>query len=165
MNKYILLTFALLIFTTYVSSKEVVGWVERVAIYGDGGKLIVKAKIDTGAKTTSLHSREYHQFKKDGESWVKFNIVNAKGEVIALEKPVIRFAEIKRHFGKKQIRPVIRLGLCLGTTYRIAEVNLVDRSGFNYQLLVGRQFLKNGILVDSSVTYAKEPSCVKATHQ
>ena len=159
MNKYILLILTLLVFTTYVSSKEVVGWVENVAIYGDDGKIIVKAKIDTGAKTTSVHSREYHQFKKEGENWVRFNIVNAKGDVMALEKPVIRFAEIKRHFGKKQIRPVIRLGLCLGTTYKIAEVNLVDRSGFNYQLLVGREFLKSGTLVDSSITYAKDPDC------
>ena len=160
MNKYILLILTLLVFTTYVSSKEVVGWVENVAIYGDDGKIIVKAKIDTGAKTTSVHSSEYHQYKKDGESWVKFNIVNAKGDVMMLEKPVLRLAEIKRHFGKKQIRPVIRLGLCLGTTYKIAEVNLVDRSGFNYQLLVGREFLKSGTLVDPSITYAKDPDCV-----
>ena len=161
MNKYIFLTLALLVFTTYVGSKEVVGWVEYVVIYDDDEKITVKAKIDTGAKTTSIHSREFHQFKKNGENWVKFKIINRQGDVMELEKPVVRLAKIKRHFDKKQIRPVIRLGLCVGNRYQITGVNLVDRSGLNYQLLVGREFLKNGTLVDSSITYTKDPDCGK----
>lgn len=159
MNKYILFIITLLIFTTYVSSKEVVGWVENVAIYGDDGKIIVKAKIDTGAKTTSLHSKDYALYNKNGKQWIKFKIINNLGNSLELEKPVVRMAEIKRHFGKKQVRPVIHLGLCLGSNYKITEVNLVDRSEFNYQLLVGRAFLKPNNIVDPSVTYTKEPDC------
>lgn len=150
---------------TGIGAKEVVGWVEHVAIYNDGEKILLNAKIDTGAKTTSIHSDSYHTIKKDGKNWVKFKIVNHMGDIMELEKPVIRFVEIKRHFGRKQVRPVVLLGLCLGNTYQITEVNIVDRSGFNYQLLVGREFLKNNTLVDSSETYTKEPSCVRVNVQ
>ena len=73
----------------------------------------------------------------------------------------IIFSEIKRHFGKKQLRPVVHIGLCLGSNYKITEVNLVDRSGFNYQLLVGREYLKSNSIVDPSVAYQKEPDCGK----
>ena len=70
----------------------------------------------------------FSAIKKDGKNWVKFKIVNHMGDIMELEKPVIRFVEIKRHFGRKQVRPVVLLGLCLGNTYQITEVNLVDRS-------------------------------------
>ena len=155
------LVFFLLVPAAGASPNEIVGWVEHVAIYGDHNEIIMKAKIDTGAQTTSIHSKNYELFSKNGKRWVKFRIFNKVGDSLELEKPVVRMAEIKRHFGKKQVRPVIHLGLCLGSNYKITEVNLVDRSGFNYQLLVGREYLKPNNIVDPSVTYTKKPDCRK----
>ena len=51
------------------------------------------------------------------------------------------------------------LGICLGTIYKEVEVNLVDRSHFNYQLLIGRNFLIDSFLVDPSLTFSTKPKC------
>ena len=141
-------------------SKHVVGWVERVAIYP--GDLVVRAKIDTGARTASLNCECVQHFKRDGEEWVRFTVVNTKGKSISLERRVVRTATIKRHFGGEQHRPVIRLGICLGGVYEETEVNLVDRSGFNYQMLIGRNFLKEDFVVDPARTFLSDPRCADA---
>lgn len=138
-------------------AKEVVGWVENVKVYPGG--IIVKAKIDSGAKTSSLDCECITPIKKDGQDWLSFSVENHKGEIVRLEKPVTRIARIKRHFGQEQERYVVKLGICLGSIYREEEVTLVDRSGFNYALLVGRNFLGEDFLIDPSVTFSKEPKC------
>lgn len=140
-----------------VMAKEVVGWIENVQFYPDG--LIIKAKIDTGAKTSSLNYNEINQIEIDGEKWVSFSITNANGETQHFKKKVVRTAIIKRHFGVKQERLVIKMGLCLGSVYKEAEVNLVDRSGLNYQLLIGRRFLKEAFLVEPNNKFLSKPEC------
>jgi len=139
------------------AAKEAVGWVERVIIYPGG--ITVKAKVDTGAKTSSLDCECITPIKKNGKDWVSFSVKNHKGDVVFLEKPVTRIARIKRHFGEEQERYVVKLGICLGSVYRVAEVTLIDRSGFNYALLVGRNFLGKDFVVDPSVTFSVKPQC------
>ena len=57
---------------------------------------------------------------------------------------------------------MVKLGICLGTIYREEEVTLVDRSGFNYQLLIGRNFTRDDFLVDPGKTFTTSPSCKQA---
>jgi hypothetical protein len=76
-----------------------------------------------------------------------------------VEKQVRRTALIKRHGGKNQRRAVIRLGICLGSTYMEEDVNLTDRTHFDYQMLVGRSFLAGNAIIDPSLTYTTEPNC------
>ena len=140
-----------------VWAKQVVGWVENVKVYPGG--VMVKAKLDTGAKTSSLDCECITPFKRDGKDWLSFSVKNHLGEIVRLEKPVVRIAHIKRHFGKEQVRYVVKLGLCLGSVYREADVTLVDRTGFNYSLLVGRNFLKHDFLIDPSATFLNQPDC------
>lgn len=139
------------------SAKEVVGWVEKVHLFP--GDLPVKAKIDTGAKTSSLNCLCKTSMERNGEKWVRFSVTNYDGEQVWFERKVIRSVTIKRHYGDTQIRDVVRLGICLGSTYKEVEVNLIDRSGLNYQLLIGRQYLKGRYLVDPSRTFVSSPSC------
>jgi len=157
----ILITFAL--FTAPAGAKEVVGWVENAKVYPGG--IQIKSKIDTGAKTSSLNCQCITPIKRDGEEWVSFSVKNYKGEITMIEKPVLRIAKIRRFFGKSQERYVVKLGICLGTIYREEEVTLVDRSGFNYQLLIGRNFTHNDFLVDPGKTFTTDPSCKKAPGQ
>jgi len=138
-------------------AKEVVGWVENAVIYPGG--VSIKAKVDTGAKTSSLDCGCITPFKRDGKDWLSFSVKNQQGDMVRLEKPVKRIAKIKRHFGKDQKRYVVMLGVCLGSVYREAEVTLVDRSGFNYALLIGRNFLQDDFLVDPSATFRNTPNC------
>jgi len=85
-------------------AKEVVGWVETVKIYPGG--ILVKAKLDTGAKTSSLDCECITPFKRDGKDWLSFSVKNHEGVIVRLEKPVTRVARIKRHFwqGAKTLR-------------------------------------------------------------
>ena len=54
---------------------------------------------------------------------------------------------------------MIYIGLCLGGVYKIAEVSLVNREKFNYEMLIGRRFLAGDFIVDPSVTYTQDPTC------
>lgn len=133
------------------------GWIEKAVIYPHG--IVMQAKLDTGAKTSSLHAPNPEYFIRDGKEWVRTGVSNKKIETVMLEAPLVRTATIKRHFGDKQSRPVVMLDLCIGNVRKTEEVNLVDRAGMNYQLLVGRNFLKGALLIDSSDTYMLSPDC------
>ena len=143
-----------------VGAKEVVGWVENVKIYPGG--IRIKAKIDTGAKTSSLSCQCITPVKRNGEDWVSFSVKNSDGDVTMIEKPVLRIAKIRRFFGKSQERFVIKLGICLANVYHEEEVTLMDRSGFNYQMLIGRNFTRGEFLVDPGMTFITRPSCKQA---
>jgi len=160
MKKLMLFFSVLLIWfaaASLANAKEVVGWVEKVKVYP--GELVVKAKIDSGAKTSSLNCKCYNFFERDGKEWVKFTVVNWEGDTIELEQPLVRIAKIKRHYGEKQERPVVKLGLCLANIYKETEFTLIDRSGLNYQVLVGRQYLEDEFLIDPGESFTRKPAC------
>lgn len=133
------------------------GWVEKAVLYPQ--KIVIHAKLDTGAKTSSIDARNPEFVTRDGESWVRLSITNRNIESVIIEAPVVRAAKIKRHFGERQLRPVILLDLCVGNVRKQEEVNLVDRAGMNYQLLIGRNFLADAFLIDSGATYRLSPAC------
>jgi hypothetical protein len=133
------------------------GWVEKAVVYPK--KFVIHAKLDTGAKTSSIDARDPEYITRDGEDWVRFSITNRKIETVIIEAPIVRHSKIKRHFGERQTRPVILLDLCIGNVRKKEEVNLVDRTGMNYPLLIGRNFLKDTFLIDSNATYMLSPGC------
>ncbi len=143
--------------TVQASEKQVVGLVEKARVYP--GDVVVRAKVDTGAKTTSLHCDCIHPFKRDGKQWVSVKVEDQSGKVVTIERQVERVTMIKRHLGASQERYVIRLGVCLGRTYKDVEVNVVDRTGFNYPMLIGRNFLKGDFVVDPELSYTHKPRC------
>ena len=142
---------------------QVAGWIENVSIFP--GNMKIKAKLDTGARNSSLNAKNIEEFARAGDKWVRFNLKNWKGRTENFEAKIIRTATIKQHETDSVTRPVIRLGICLGNVYKEVEVNLQDRSKFNYQMLIGRSFLRKSILVDSAVTFTVEPECQGATHK
>jgi hypothetical protein len=142
----------------FAAEKEVVGWVEKVRLFPSN--LLVQGKLDSGADFSSLSATDIVEFDKDGVNWVKFSVQNRYGEKREITERVQRTALIKRH-GKKspQRRPVIRLAICLGNHYMETDVNLVDRSNFDFQMLIGRNFLAGNVLLDPASTYLTEPRC------
>ncbi len=141
--------------------KSIVGWVEKVRFYP--GDLVVHAKLDTGAKTSSLNASQVTEFERRRERWVRFEVVNRDGDRATLERKVVRIAKIKRPAEKSQERLVILLGICLGNIHKEAEVNLAERTGLTYQMLIGRNFMEGHLIVDSSLTYTTEPHCEGAS--
>lgn len=148
--------------TLDAQGKETFGWAEKIKIFPTS--IVIHAKLDTGADYSSLNASQIEQFDREKEKWVRFSLVNRYGQKVTLERPIKRFATIKRHGTKNQKRPVIRLGICAGKTYMEEDVNIVDRTKFEYQMLVGRSFLAGNGVVDPSMTYTSDPDCKEAPH-
>lgn len=136
---------------------QVVGLIENVRVDPEG--LVFSAKMDTGADHSSVNARGVHRFKRKGEKWVRFRIVNDEGRSVTLERKLVRSARIKRPLGKSHKRPVVMLRICLGTFSREVQVNLVDRSRFRNKFLVGRSFMRDALLVDPSRAFTVQPQC------
>lgn len=139
------------------SEKHVAGYVEQVRIHP--GQLSMAAKIDTGAENSSLDARNVERFTRGNESWVRFSLRNEAHQSAVIELPVHRIARIRRHGGRVEEREVVMLGICLGPVYRTVEVNIVDRSGLDYPMLIGRSFLDGVFLVDPSERFLLAPDC------
>ena len=136
----------------------VLGYLETVSVGKLG--LQMKAKLDTGADTSSVHARNVEIYKRGKrDNWVKFRLVGKDGRSIRYDQNVIRFAQIKTKTGGTIRRPVINLPLCVGGRQGVAEVNLADREPFEYDILIGREFLSDRVLVDSGKTFIAATSC------
>ncbi|MEM9014560.1 MAG: RimK/LysX family protein [Pseudomonadota bacterium] len=134
------------------------GYLEDVALGKRG--LEMKAKLDTGADTSSVFARDIEIYKRgEKDRWVRFRLVGKDGRSVRYNQNVIRFANIKTKTGGSLRRPVIHLPLCVGGVRGLAEINLADRSDFNFDMLIGREFLAHRVLVDSGQTYVSEASC------
>ncbi|KAF0863813.1 ATP-dependent zinc protease [Pseudomonas sp. LD120] len=139
-----------------------------------GIDLEVAAKLDTGAKTASLSARDIKRFKRNGESWVRFYLAIDAAHSHPIERPLARISKIKRRAGDYDpdegknytARPVIALNVCMGNALRSIEVNLTDRSAFQFPLLIGSEALKRfDALVDPSLKYAAgKPACATDAH-
>ncbi len=137
------------------------GWIEPVLILNDEVQL--KAKLDSGAKTSSLDASDIEYFDWNGKRWVRFTITDPINDTpITLERPRVRDAVIKRHNNNHQRRPVVQMEICLGGYTREVEVNLIDRSEFLYRMLLGRSALESIAVIDPGATLLSTPSCTKA---
>jgi len=145
------------------AARQVAGWVETAVI--QPGRLEVHAKLDTGAETSSLHCECFATFMRNDHEWVRFTVANKRGEKVQMEREVVRHAVIKRHFGGSQERLVITLPICLGGVLKEEEVNVVDRSGLKYQLLLGRNYLAGDFVVDPGARNLLSTSCPNAAAQ
>jgi hypothetical protein len=158
------LLFTLVLLTIGVTSaaaesRTVVGLVEEVKVTPGG--LTLEAKLDTGADHSSLHAVNISRFRRGSERWVRFDVVNAEGDRVTLERELARVARVKRPEDRPQKRPTVMLGVCLGNVYKEIEVNLVDRSRFRTKMLIGRSFMKDKLLVDPSKKFTVKPTCVE----
>lgn len=140
-----------------VSNKTIVGNFEKITILP--GEITFKAKIDTGAKNSSMHATDIEAFSQNEKNFVRFNTQNNSGKNISLELPISRMVLIKRHGQKSQRRAVVKLGICMGSTYKKVEVTLTDRTKFSARFLIGASFLRDSFIVDVSNSYTKKSSC------
>jgi len=132
--------------------KRVMGWLE--AVYLKPWGLRVTAKLDTGAKTSSVHANQVEHFTKEGKDWVRFSFIqDEEKKKTLIERPLIRTAVIKERLAKSSTRDVVTLVVCKNGREYETEFTLNDRSNFNYPLLLGRSFLENVALVDASETF------------
>lgn len=121
----------------------VVGWAEWVAL-PDFGPLILRAKIDTGARTSALHTFQIEPFRKGKRDFVRFGIHprQRRVDVAAFaEAPVIDRRMVRDSGGHEEQRYVIRTRLQLGPITRRVEITLTARENMQFRMLVGRSAL------------------------
>jgi len=134
------------------TSLPIIGEVEWVSVNAKRNRF--KARIDTGAATSSIHAEDIQLFERDGRTWASFNIHPfKKSKPVRVKAPITRKSKIKQHDRASDERYVVELTLTMGDIKMKTEVNLNDRSEFRYPLLVGRSFLEGNVLVDTSQRY------------
>lgn len=143
--------------TTAQTTPITVGYIETVLI--DPGNRRVTAKIDTGAKSSSIDTLNILPFVKGGTEWVRFTVAGDDAQRWRFERPVIRIVRIKRAGAPTTRRYVVEMGVCLGPVYKKTEVNLVNRRHMNYRMLIGRTFMAGNFLVDPKSTFLTRPDC------
>jgi hypothetical protein len=140
------------------SELKILGWVENAYLVDPG--LELKAKLDTGAETSSLGARIIKKFKKDGKRWVRFAVTDREsGEEFILVRERVRTIGVVQHDGSRQTRPVVMLEICVDRTQMEMEVSLIDRSEFNYPLLLGRSALASFAIIDPGDVFLGESGC------
>ncbi len=137
----------------------ILGYVER--IWFNAGDVSVKAKLDTGAKTSSVDARNIEYFERKGKKWVRFQFETRESgrDPVIMERPVKRHVRIKRHHRDNQRRAVVMLDFCIGGRPMRGEFNLINRERFIYPVLLGRQVLKKIALVDSGASFLGGREC------
>ncbi len=147
------------------STQTALGWREWVRLE-ELGLPDIRAKIDTGAKTSALHAFEVTTFEKNGEEWVRFLIHPRKSMpelVHTCEAKVIDTRNVKDSGGHKECRYVIKSPVCLGEWQWDIEMTLTDRDTMNFMMLIGREALAGRFLVDSAGSFLQgRPNLEKA---
>ena len=135
--------------------RPVIGWREWVQL-PDLGVFVVKAKVDTGAATSSLHAFQLERFEKDGLAYVRFEIhprQRSKRPSIECEAVVVRETAVRNPGGRTELRPVIASTLVIAGQPIEALINLTGRDEMGYRMLLGRRTLRNPFVVDPGKSY------------
>ena len=141
--------------------KVIAGWVEKVTVVS--ADLVTKAKLDTGAKTSSIYAVNVENFKRDGKRWSRFDLVvtdlKDKEKIVSIERPRIRKVRIKGDADEYDRRSVVTLPICFdGRSYEV-EFTLADRRNYIYPILLGREFLEGRAIVDAESTFMTKAAC------
>jgi hypothetical protein len=135
----------------------VVGWRELVHL-PELGLHSVSAKIDTGARTSSLHGTVLEEFERDGQKYVRFAVDYERQHVRQVCEAVhVDVRGITSSNGETQYRYVIKTPLNIGDVEFRAEISLADRSDMKFPMLIGRSSLRRRFVVDSGYSWLQTP--------
>jgi ribosomal protein S6--L-glutamate ligase len=116
----------------------------------------IKARVDSGAKTSALHAKNIAPFVKEGQNWVKFDInpiQNNVKTIIHCEAPLVDKRVVKSSSGFREQRYVIQTSLEIGNSTWIIEMTLTNRDSMGFRMLLGREAMSGRVLVDPEKQY------------
>jgi len=138
-----------------VNNKFVIGSIE-ICDLPDIGIEQLEVRVDTGAKTSSLHVDHIEKLTKSGRPWIRFDIhpdAHNVEKTISCEAALHDIRRIKSSNGVSEQRYVIKTLIQLGGQSWHIEITLTDRSDMNYLMLLGREGMGDKVLVDPSQTF------------
>jgi hypothetical protein len=133
----------------------VIGWREQVAL-PELGILEVKAKIDTGARSSALHAFDIETFPRDGKMMVRFKVHPYQRDshrTIIAQAELIDQRYVRNSSGYAQLRPVIQTTLELGHNAFPIELTLTNRDVMGFRMLLGREAIRQRFLVDAGKSF------------
>jgi len=120
----------------------------------------LKAKIDTGARSSAIHATNIQIYQKGKNERVKFQIFQSKS-FLNMDTKLLSYKKIKNSFGDTEIRPVIYLKIKIGTEVWVTKITLAQRSGLTYPMLIGRNTLNKKHIVHSHRSYLAGSDLIK----
>lgn len=136
-----------------------VGWREWVGL-PDLGVASIKAKIDTGARTSALHVTDADRFERDGRTWIRFAVHPVqRSELprVTSEAPLVERRPVRSSSGHTEHRLVIVTTLVLGNEAWPVELTLTRRDEMGFRMLIGRQAVRRRALIDPGRSYVTRP--------
>ena len=133
----------------------VIGWREWIGL-PDFGIKAIKAKVDTGARSSSLHAFDLHMFERDGVQWVGFNIhpvQRKRNNTVEAEAMVHEFRSVRSSSGVAAVRPVIIANVDLLGIIWPVELTLASRDDMGFRMLLGREAFRRRFLVDAGRSF------------
>lgn len=133
----------------------VIGWREWAAL-PEFGIDRIKVKVDSGARSSSLHAFGLMRFRRNGSSWVRFQIhpvQRSARESVEVEAEVIEYRKVRSSNGKVSRRPAIVTRIrMMGKTWPI-ELTLASRDEMGFRMLLGREAVRKRFLIDTGSSY------------
>ena len=136
-------------------SNQIIGWRENVTL----PKLnipFIKAKIDTGARSSALHAFNIREQERDGKKIIQFQVHPLQRDnrtTVTTEAELLEYRKIRNSGGIAQLRPVIKTQIELGKQIWSIELSLTDRDVMGFRMLLGRQAVRNKFLVDPGKSF------------
>ncbi|MEQ8437567.1 MAG: ATP-dependent zinc protease [Ilumatobacter fluminis] len=133
----------------------VAGWREWIGL-PDLDVSWVKAKLDTGARSSAIHAWDIEPFDRDGAEWVRFQLhpwQMSDLDAVDVELPVVDRRTIRSSTGHEEERYVVRTKIRVLDLDLTADLTLTNRDEMGFRMLVGREALRGSILVDPGRSY------------
>lgn len=137
----------------------VLGWREWASLPGLGIRA-VRAKVDSGARTSALHVDAQWRFYERGAPWIGFRVTpGVAGRAMEAAAPIADERPVTDSGGHRTLRAFLRTTLVLGGIEREIEMNLADRRGMLFPMLVGRTAMARAFTVDPARSFLHGRAC------